>query len=916
MGRRHRKVQIVAAVLVAPAVQPLPPDLPEKEALPALVGPQVAGELRCIPPLLLPRRRRGKLGEVVEDEPEVGGRPGDAVALDGWRGARQGEPRGRGGAPMARDAPGLENRHHVAMPLHGDLVRRHRPHPRLVPRAEGEERRPPGEIGHREARLRRRGVLEVDRRLAVGMAAAAVVARLARAHLMPGLRHVEHQTAAVEGLEGHRRVRRNARQEAGVVLLAPIRPRHPRRPRLAHRDLAQDAQPLAPHRVEVAAVVRIGPVGRRRKREHPHGPDVAVAVNARVRPLPQPAERRLVPGVERIAVVPKAAEGRFRVAPEERGGADQTERLARGEPLLRDRLVAQLGPRRRPGDAIELLPAHHRPRPLQVVAVLGDHGDEARRLPGRPGGGHGDRPAVRDQHDGAMHPGERGAQADIDAIVIRRAGGIDRQQVRPRRIARRAGRRRRMRELAPPGRAGTGGRPLDPRRAIGVVLPARARRRKIVRRGERGEPDLLDPLEGDLAVEAVREHRLRAVEIGPRRIERVADQVAESVVVQVVIPGHHQIAARHLGHEMVHEKRLGKPGKPMPVAPVGSDHPERKLADVAQPLLLPARKSDPSIEQHLRMQRHREIQMADRLDVAAVVVHGEQLHHPLAGVERLRRHEVVAAGGEDDPSSGRPGAAGVEDADPRMVAPRHTRLEPRAVAGVGRQRLGGEPHQRPRRQIQLVEIRPRRGQRRPFRIAALRVDRGQVVVPGEQHLPAVERHVRIGHRSGREGLARRRIDLSAIALQGKDHFARAVALQQHELRPRIRRQRTHRIRPHTVGLSRSRPCIGSPHIEQLIGQRLHRIRPRSPRREKPPAEHEQGAPAHRPSLRSRDHPATTRGAAGARGGRSAPRPCCAGRARGPNPAADPARNRQTYREPGPAGEPYPASRPSCRARFH
>lgn len=50
----------------------------------------------------------------------------------------------------------------------------------------------------------------------MGVAAAAVGAHLARTHLVPGLGHVEHQAAAIEGLEGERRVGRHLGQEAGV----------------------------------------------------------------------------------------------------------------------------------------------------------------------------------------------------------------------------------------------------------------------------------------------------------------------------------------------------------------------------------------------------------------------------------------------------------------------------------------------------------------------------------------------------------------------------------------------------------------------------------------------------------------------------------------------------------------------------
>jgi hypothetical protein len=75
--------------------------------------------------------------------------------------------------------------------------------------------------------------------------------------------------------------------------------------------------------------------------------------------------------------------------------------------------------------------------------------------------------------------------------------------------------------------------------------------------------------------------------------------------------------------------------------------------------------------------------VADLLDVRAVLPHREELQRPLAAADRLRGDEVVAVRGEDDPAVRRPGAAGIEDADARMVAGRISGGEAAAVAGVG-----------------------------------------------------------------------------------------------------------------------------------------------------------------------------------------------------------------------------------------
>ena len=87
-------------------------------------------------------------------------------------------------------------------------------------------------------------LLEGERLLAVRVAAAAVGAHLARPHLVPGLRHVEHQAVAVERLERERRVGRNLREEAGVGIALGIEDRAAAGVELAQRDLAEDAQPL------------------------------------------------------------------------------------------------------------------------------------------------------------------------------------------------------------------------------------------------------------------------------------------------------------------------------------------------------------------------------------------------------------------------------------------------------------------------------------------------------------------------------------------------------------------------------------------------------------------------------------------------------------------------------------------------
>ena len=382
-----------------------------------------------------------------------------------------------------------------------------------------------------------------------------------------------------------------------------------------------------------------------------------------------------------------------------------------------------------------------------------------------------------------------------------------------------------MGEFTPAVRSGAGGRTLDARGGVGVVLPARAGRGEVVGRGERGEPYLPRALERDLAVVAVGKGGVGAAEVRTGRIERVADEIPETVVVEVVVAGDDEVAAGHLGHEMMDEIGLGETREAVPSAAVGADDPERELAGVAQPVLLPAREGDAAVEEHLGVEGHGEVEMADLLDVGAVRVHREKLHHPLAAVELAGRDEIVAVGGEDDPAAGRPGAAGVEHADPRVVAARAAGDEAGAVAGVRGEGLGGEADELSGAQMQLVEIGPGPREIGTAVVAALRVDAGEVVIPGEEHPLAVEGDVEVRHRARGERLARRGIDLGPVALLGEERLPDAVFPEPRELRSRVGRQGAGGVGPDAAADLRARPEVGRPHVEQIVGERMDHVRP-------------------------------------------------------------------------------------------
>ena len=73
----------------------------------------------------------------------------------------------------------------------------------------------------------------------------------------------------------------------------------------------------------------------------------------------------------------------------------------------------------------------------------------------------------------------------------------------------------------------------------------------------------------------------------------------------------------------------------------------------AQPLRFERAEHDPAILEDDRVQGHAEVQMADALDVAAVVVHDEQLQgEGVGGVAGVGRLEGVAVADEDELAAG------------------------------------------------------------------------------------------------------------------------------------------------------------------------------------------------------------------------------------------------------------------------
>ena len=106
----------------------------------------------------------------------------------------------------------------------------------------------------------------------------------------------------------------------------------------------------------------------------------------------------------------------------------------------------------------------------------------------------------------------------------------------------------------------------------------------------------------------------------------------------------------------------------------------------AQALRFERAEHDPAVLQDDRVQGHAEVQVADHLDVAAVVVHDEQLQRDVRIA--ARRLEAVAVADEDHLAAGQRAGAEVEDAVvevsscPSRACGNPSTSRPRPVFGV------------------------------------------------------------------------------------------------------------------------------------------------------------------------------------------------------------------------------------------
>ena len=166
---------------------------------------------------------------------------------------------------------------------------------RLVTTPAGDERCFLGQIPQLVMILSRRRLIEIRRGLAVGMAAATVVAHFAWPQLVPGLRHVQDDAALVERLEGERGVSWNLREKARVRMPVRIDRLFAIFAKFSHWDLAEDAQSLGGMIVESAPIALAAlPVSGRLHREYSHGVDVVVRIKTGVGALVVPVDRHAV----------------------------------------------------------------------------------------------------------------------------------------------------------------------------------------------------------------------------------------------------------------------------------------------------------------------------------------------------------------------------------------------------------------------------------------------------------------------------------------------------------------------------------------------------------------------------------------------------------------------------------------------
>ena len=671
------------------------------------------------------------VGVVVEDE--LAGRVRVALCVTG-------------------DAVCREDRSNVADELHVDDAAVDDVERRLVELVFGDEGRLLREVRDVVVAARGGRVEEVERLLAVRVAAAAVVAGFSRAHLVPSLRHVENEAVAIDGLERERGVRRNLREEARVGMAVGIEDRTAGCVRLAKRNLSEDANSFACVIRVLATVPRsVASMRVGLERENSDGPDLFVRVESRVAALVGPiAAVSVLRRVERVETVegPRAAMdvAREALALVEAARADEAVRRAFGQVIgMLESIVRE--PRELLGlvDTVHLAVRDHRARPRFVVrGVVLDQDQLVGPL---------DRLASPEHVDAAVVAGSLHRAIEI----VARTGRPDDEQVV-------TGRTTRMGELA------------DSRLAVGadrrgVVIAVRERRDRMhaLRRERHAKPVLRSVRDRLVDARVLVDHRAVKRRLTFGGTDRDLVERPEAVVVEVVVVDDDDVLARELRHEVERLRRAESADDGVPLPAVGVDRPERPDASIAQSLVLLRAEEEATVAKDRRVKNARRRHRRDQRDVRAVLVHDEDLHRGIRVA--LCRLDAVSIRGEGDAATRNRARTEVEDpVAESMVAAvgiDRIRLVPVSCTRVRCELAEGELLDLPRLEVDAEDVRAFFRQ-----IAALVIERlaSLIVKEAVVDVPPIERDEGIGDRA-----------VSSF----DEHLFAAVGVKEHQIRARV-----------------------------------------------------------------------------------------------------------------------------------
>ena len=299
------------------------------------------------------------------------------------------------------------------------------------------------------------------------------------------------------------------------------------------------------------------------------------------------------------------------------------------------------------------------------------------------------------------------------------------------------------------------------------------------------------------------ETRIRAAECrrASRWSHRESIERAEAVVIQVVVVNDDQIFIAELGHEVKGRRILEGADQRRPLTAVGIDRPDGPQPPIAQSLAFIAREHDATIAQRHGMQGAIDRHGRDRRDVAAILVHDEELQRRIG--EALGRRQAVAIAGESDPAAGQRTRAEIQDAVAQSIEFRRwiqrIRLIPMAGARIRRELPVRQALDHAVRQADAVDVGAVQRQ-----VSALRIDPRQIVEEAVVDPLGIKGNERIGHRAG---------------LAVDQHFFATVGFQQHQIRAWISPRRMEDLRP---GRIRRIAMPRLANVDHVVGEGLGR----------------------------------------------------------------------------------------------